>query len=138
MHISFFTNRTQVVIKSCKPHSSFLPGFNDFGIRLFCKQRFYLVSLLCTQYSIIPDLNKSFWKNMHAAIACNLRRIGNILTLNVLKEYLRMLVSLFLAIFDLTGAVLRHFGLNGALKPELADIVKSPGNTGIHTGSRTK
>jgi len=28
-------------------------------------------------------------------IAYNLRRIGNILTLNVLKEYLRMLVSGF-------------------------------------------
>jgi hypothetical protein len=34
-------------------------------------------------------------------IAYNLRRIGNILTMNVLKEYLRMLASLFLAVFDL-------------------------------------
>ena len=39
-------------------------------------------------------------------IAYNLRRIGNILTLEVLKEYLRMLSSLFLAIFDLPGAIL--------------------------------
>ena len=34
-------------------------------------------------------------------IAYNLRRIGNILTHDLLKEYLRMLVSLFLAVFDL-------------------------------------
>ena len=34
-------------------------------------------------------------------IAYNLRRIGNILTSNVLKEYLRMLVLYFLAVFDL-------------------------------------
>jgi transposase len=34
-------------------------------------------------------------------IAYNLRRIGNILTQDVMKEYLRILVSLFLAIFDL-------------------------------------
>jgi len=53
-------------------------------------------------------------------IAYNLRRIGNILTLNVLKEYLRMLVSVFLAIFDLTGVVLRHFGGQGVLIPEFA------------------
>jgi len=53
-------------------------------------------------------------------IAYNLRRIGNILTLNVLKEYLRILVSVFLAIFDLTGAVLRHFGGHGVLIPEFA------------------
>jgi len=38
-------------------------------------------------------------------IAYNLRRIGNILTMNVLKEYLRMLASLFLAIFDLIRSV---------------------------------
>jgi len=38
-------------------------------------------------------------------IAYNLRRIGNILTMNVLKEYLRMLASLFLAIFDLIQSV---------------------------------
>jgi len=36
-------------------------------------------------------------------IAYNLRRIGNILTMNVLKEYLGMLVSLFSSIFDITG-----------------------------------
>jgi transposase len=34
-------------------------------------------------------------------IAYNLKRIGNILTREVLKEYLQMLVSLFLAVFDL-------------------------------------
>jgi len=39
-------------------------------------------------------------------IAYNLRRIGNILTQGVLKEYLRMLVSLFLAIFDLLRSIL--------------------------------
>src|SRR5665647_1795303 len=33
-------------------------------------------------------------------IAYNLRRIGNILTMNVLKEYLRILVSLFLTVLD--------------------------------------
>jgi len=38
-------------------------------------------------------------------IAYNLRRIGNILTMNVLKEYLRMLASLFLAIFDLIRSI---------------------------------
>jgi len=38
-------------------------------------------------------------------IAYNLRRIGNILTQRVLKEYLRMLVSLFLAIFDLIRSI---------------------------------
>ena len=39
-------------------------------------------------------------------IAYNLRRIGNILRLNVLKEYLRMLASLFFTIFDLPGSIL--------------------------------
>jgi transposase len=39
-------------------------------------------------------------------IAYNLRRIGNILTSEVLKEYLRILVSAFLAILDLIGAIL--------------------------------
>jgi transposase len=39
-------------------------------------------------------------------IAYNLRRIGNILTMNVLKEYLRILVSIFLRIFDLSGGIL--------------------------------
>ena len=38
-------------------------------------------------------------------IAYNLRRIGNILTINVLKEYLRMLASLFFAIFDLIRSI---------------------------------
>ena len=40
-------------------------------------------------------------------IAYNLRRIGNILTWNVLKEYLRILVSLFFATVDLIRAVLK-------------------------------
>jgi len=53
-------------------------------------------------------------------IAYNLRRIGNILTMNLLKEYLGILVSVFLAIFDLTGAVLKHFGGQGVLIPEIA------------------
>jgi len=38
-------------------------------------------------------------------IAYNLRCIGNILTLNVLKEYLRMLVSLFLVISGLIRGI---------------------------------
>ncbi|MGQ9620805.1 MAG: hypothetical protein ACUVTX_07470 [Bacteroidales bacterium] len=51
-------------------------------------------------------------------ISHNLRRIGNILTVDVLKEYLRMLASLFFAIFDLIEAVLRNLGAPGALRPE--------------------
>jgi hypothetical protein len=51
-------------------------------------------------------------------IAYNFRRIGNILTWNVLKEYLRLLVSLFLA--RLTESILRHLGTPGALRPEFA------------------
>jgi len=51
-------------------------------------------------------------------IAYNLRRIGNILTLNVLKEYLRMLASLFFGSSGLIEAVLMHFGAPGALRPE--------------------
>jgi transposase len=52
-------------------------------------------------------------------IAYNLRRIGNILTTNVLKEYLRILVSSFLAVFSLLkmihGAVLgNHHSNTGA------------------------
>jgi hypothetical protein len=39
-------------------------------------------------------------------IAYNLRRIGNILTREVLKEYLRMLVPLFLAIIKPSA---KHF-----------------------------
>ena len=46
--------------------------------------------------------------------------IGNILTRDGLKECLRMLVSVFLAIFDLTGAVLSHFGGQGVQIPEIA------------------
>jgi len=38
-------------------------------------------------------------------IAYNLRRIGNILTMNVLKEYLRILASVFLTIFDLIRSI---------------------------------
>jgi hypothetical protein len=41
-------------------------------------------------------------------IAYNLRRIGNILTMNVLKEYLRKLSSLFMCLFDLQRAILKH------------------------------
>jgi hypothetical protein len=40
-------------------------------------------------------------------IAYNLRRIGNILTWNVLKEYLGILFSVFLGILGLTEAILR-------------------------------
>ena len=39
-------------------------------------------------------------------IAYNLRRIGNILTMNVLKEYLRILVPLFLTVFETIRAIL--------------------------------
>ena len=41
-------------------------------------------------------------------IAYNLRRIGNILTMNVLKEYLRILYSLFMCLFDLKWVVLKR------------------------------
>jgi hypothetical protein len=41
-------------------------------------------------------------------IAYNLRRIGNILTKDVLKEYLRILLSLFLSVFDLIRDHLTH------------------------------
>jgi transposase len=40
-------------------------------------------------------------------IAYNLRRISNIMTINVLKEYLRMLSCLFMSLFDLSGAILK-------------------------------
>ena len=40
-------------------------------------------------------------------IAYNLRRIGNILTMNVLKEYLRILYSLFMCLFDLKWVILK-------------------------------
>jgi transposase len=42
-------------------------------------------------------------------IAYNLRRIGNILTREVLKEYLRILVSSILGIFDLCGLLIMRF-----------------------------
>ncbi|MCJ7715518.1 MAG: transposase, partial [Anaerolineales bacterium] len=42
-------------------------------------------------------------------IAYNLRRIGNILTMNVLKEYLRILASLFLSQTDLFRLIYRIF-----------------------------
>jgi hypothetical protein len=44
-------------------------------------------------------------------IAYNLRRIGNILTPQVFKEYLRILVPLFSSILDLTEVILRSSGL---------------------------
>jgi transposase len=43
-------------------------------------------------------------------IAYNLRRIGNILTMNVLKEYLRMLVSLFFSISAYFRRKISRFG----------------------------
>jgi len=43
-------------------------------------------------------------------IAYNLRRIGNILTMNVLKEYLRMLVPLFLTVFAFLRRKISRFG----------------------------
>jgi len=42
-------------------------------------------------------------------IACNLRKTKNILTMNVLKEYLRILSSLFPVISDLMRAILSSF-----------------------------
>jgi hypothetical protein len=42
-------------------------------------------------------------------IAYNLRRIGNTFTREVLKEYLRTLVEVFLTIDDLVRAILMHF-----------------------------
>jgi len=43
-------------------------------------------------------------------IAYNLRRIGNILTMNVLKEYLRILVPLFLTVFAFFRRKISRFG----------------------------
>jgi len=43
-------------------------------------------------------------------IAYNLRRIGNILTMNVLKEYLRILVSVFLSKLHLSELKSSSFG----------------------------
>jgi hypothetical protein len=68
-------------------------------------------------------------------IAYNFRRIGNILTLKVLKEYLGMLVSFFLAISDLTGAVLRHFALPGTLRREFAGYSEFSRKTRCATGN---
>lgn len=42
-------------------------------------------------------------------IVCNLRRIGNILTMNVLKEYLRILSSLFKYLFHLKWVILKLY-----------------------------
>ena len=42
-------------------------------------------------------------------IAYNLRRIINILGQNVFKEYLKVLISYFFRIFDLTLSQIRHF-----------------------------
>ncbi len=53
-------------------------------------------------------------------IAYNLRRIGNILTMNVLNEHLRMLSSLFSVIFDLSGAILM---ISERLVPAKADLL---------------
>jgi transposase len=53
-------------------------------------------------------------------IAYNLKRIGNILTPDILKEYLRILVSSFLVFFDPTGAILKRLAGTGNLIPELA------------------
>ena len=52
-------------------------------------------------------------------IAYNLRRIGNILTPEVLKEYLRMFVSLFPARFDLSGVI---FVMFKRFKPAVAKL----------------
>jgi hypothetical protein len=58
-------------------------------------------------------------------IAYNLRRIGNILTMNVLKEYLRILVSIFLRIFDQSGGNLMTS--EGQLSSEIYLPVKNAG-----------
>jgi len=52
-------------------------------------------------------------------IAYNLRRIGNILTMNVLKEYLRILIALFFVKIDLTWAILK---LSEALDPTIPGL----------------
>ncbi len=62
-------------------------------------------------------------------IAYNLKRIGNILSSNVLKEYLRALVSAFLVFFDLTGAILMHFARGKNMIPELAGYKTASGNS---------
>ena len=68
-------------------------------------------------------------KGMHRAssdvgfmfIAYNLRRIGNILTMNVLKEYLRMLVSSFFMIFDLFWLFLKLSDIKSTAKGETSE-----------------
>jgi len=50
-------------------------------------------------------------------IAYNLRRICNILTPNVLKEYLRILSCLFMSLFDFSEPILK---LSGVLNPEIS------------------
>jgi hypothetical protein len=55
-------------------------------------------------------------------IAYNLRRIGNILTREMLKEYLRILASLFLAISDLLIGISGVWGRRGAQSNEMSII----------------
>lgn len=55
-------------------------------------------------------------------IAYNLRRIGNILTQEVLKKYLKMLVPLFLAVFGSIKAILMHSVVFRGPVPEFAII----------------
>ena len=52
-------------------------------------------------------------------IAYNLRRIGNILTLDLLKEYLQILLSLFLTVFHLIRDNLRQYIQSGYLKSSI-------------------
>jgi hypothetical protein len=49
-------------------------------------------------------------------IAYNLRRILNILTMDVLKEYLRILYSLFQEVFDLSERICR---ISESLEPAI-------------------
>jgi hypothetical protein len=63
-------------------------------------------------------------------IAYNLRRIGNILTRDLLKEYLRILVSQFLTIFDLLRGILNQYKRSvfiekvlGSKNPALLNLV---------------
>lgn len=53
-------------------------------------------------------------------IAYNLKRLGKILTKEVLKEYLRILVSLFLSSIGLPEAIWVHIARKGALIPEFS------------------
>jgi hypothetical protein len=52
-------------------------------------------------------------------IAYNLRRIGNILTRDQLKEYLRILVLLFLTNYDLLRGILRQYKRSGFIEQAL-------------------